>query len=491
MDSDLSIYEAAWAETQGLTDHQLGELREESKLLFSLDLSEATYRMPYDILNENNDLIDRICEKFTPWTVFKDMFTSFEREIDLSQLVMKDYWSGPVNIKSHQGSFMGDAMSFIHLTLMLGAFARAASAGAKIPRPLGQSVGDDLFALNVTLDWCMRFMQLATACNCEFSKINAISIDAATFCEQYVIRISNLEDYKDLESFKDSIFNDLSFIDCIKGSTLSGKPKVKADKANPFLGHAMMMTKQVNWNPIHIVKERAPIFLWAKNYRMAVGLGIKFATLPSELGGLSIQIGDKYDYNREPFSGEILPYFEQMLDLPQREFAKYYLLLRGIFKASPKGFPYDNEWDRIKAIVSDCTLFEEAKILEELPDFMREKSRREQNTYIAMERGLISFHNLADELARYDAYQKHWEMKTQNTFMSLPAKDARQRANKALAIVKSNLEPKPPPFRSRSIKSLAALFREKLGFIYISRHDPAIIAAFKGMPLLDFDFDQI
>lgn len=428
---------------------------------------------------------------FPPWVVFRDLYTSHERVILMDQLVEKGYWTGPDVIEARNGSFMGDNLSFIHLTLELGSLTRAAAIMSNVSRPIGQTVGDDLFALNVDLKFCINFMRLAKACNCEFSKINAISKDAATFCEQWVCKISDLSTYEAIESFEDSIFADLAYIDCIKGSALAGKSKVKNDLSDPFLGHATMLTKQVKWNPFKNIKVRAPIILWCRNYRQAVGLGIKFASLPTQLGGMEIAIGNTYLYSDVEFREGLLPYFEAILDLDQVNFLKYYVLLRGIFKANPKGFSYLNDWERVQKIVNNCEIVVEDTVTKQVPQHILDKGYSAQKSFVLNKLNFTSFHDLADTLARLDAFEKHWNMRSQRTYLTMPVKDCRKRANQAIAIMKSNLTPKKPPFKSNGMETLAALYREKSTGLYIRRNDPAILDAFGGMPDLVVNYDQL
>jgi hypothetical protein len=435
--------------------------------------------------------MDITMEDFPPWEVFRELFGSHKRVILMDKLIEKGFWTGADIIESRQGSFMGDGMSFIHLTLLLGGLTRGASQMSDLARPLGQSVGDDLFILKTQLKFCINFMRLARACNCEFSKINSISRDAATFCEQWMAMVSDLDTIKDLDAFKDSIFGDTAFIDCIKGSTLAGKSKVKSDKSDPFIGHATLLTKQVKWNPFTTIKERAPIFLWCRNYRQAVGIGIKFASLPTQLGGMEIAIGNSYEYNDDSFQEELLPYFERILELTQIEFLQYYLLLRGIFKANPKGFSYENNWAKIQLIVNDCNIVTQESVTKQIPDHILAKGYSAQRLFVANKLKLSSFHDLADTLARLDAFEKHWEMKDNKTFLSVTVKDCRRRANQALAIIKSNLTKKEKPFRSNSMLTLAAMYREKSEGLYVRKDDEAVIKAFGGMPDLVVNYEQL
>jgi hypothetical protein len=472
-------YYDQWMATEG----QNANLDEEYHL--SLDLSEATYRIPFDVLDENHDFMAEVMTDFIPYQVFEELFTENQREVEVHNLFEKEYMEESDPILSENGSFMGDGLSFIHLTLLMAGVARAAQISSRVKRPLGQSVGDDLFLIKAKLKYCLNFLRISEGLGCKFSKINSISRDAATFCEQYFITPNNLSEIQDLTSFSDSIFKDVVFLDTIKGSVLSGKPKVKADKASPFIGHAVMATKQIRWNPLATVKQRAKVFLWARNYRVATGLGTKFAALPIELGGLGIEIGDNYDFNSEEFK-TLQGYFEAMLNLEDLEFLKYYLLLRGIFQANPKGFSYLNDWTRINNLIKEIDIIDEQTVDSQLPDYLRNKSQREKLSFINNTLKYISFHDLVGTLARYEAFLAHWNCEDSNTFMSMPMKDTRRRVNHAIAIIKSNIVPVNPVLPS--IESIAFRFRQRTWGRYVHKEDPVILHEFYGMPSLEIEF---
>jgi len=482
--SDPDEYALAWAETQGLTQEELLELENE-EFLFSLDLSEATYRMPNDLLEENVEHFDKIMVDFPPWEVFRDLFSTFERKIDMTHLIEKGYWQGPDEVTSVRGSFMGDGLSFMHLTSLLAGLVRATSITTKVPRPMGQSVGDDLLLLKVKLKQALLFCKTAEGLCCEFSKINSISRDSGTFCEQYLAEVSDLDTIKDLAPFKDSIFGNLVFLDVIKGSILSGHSKVRADGAHPFFGHATMLNKQVKYAPQHTVKERARTFLWVKNFTQSAKLSSAMATLPIVLGGVDMSIGRIVNYSDDNFRKNYLPWYESILNLNERDFLRYYLLLRGIYYAAPKGFVWLNDKLIIDKVVSKCELIKADNIDQLLPDYLHSKTVREKLSHIKKELKLISFHELAALLARQDAFQRLWEGESTPTFMTLMGRNARHRANKAWAMIKSDLAPTAPEnFQSRTMNHLKTLFESRTWGLYVKQDDKAVIDCFSGMPTL-------
>ncbi|AVZ65987.1 RNA dependent RNA polymerase [Penicillium digitatum narna-like virus 1] len=476
----LLDYANAWADTQGLDPDELSDLAGK-EVFFSVDLEEATYRIPFEILDENVKFCDEIMSEFRPWNVYRDLFSTFEREVDMTELVNKGYWDGPLTVTSSRGSFMGDGMSFIHLTLMLSAITSATFSRTK--RPLGQSVGDDLFLMKTSLINCLRFCKLAESIGCKFSKLNSISEDSLTFCENYCCIPTDIDDVKDIKSFEDSCFGDTLFLDIIKGSALSGQAKVKVDGADPFIGHASLLAKQVKWHPLHTVASRAKTILWARNYRAAMRLSSSMASLPQCLGGAELAVGPTILFSDKKFQEDMLPWYEGILRLDERDFLEYYLLLRGIYQSNPKGFAWQNDIETIREITKDCELYHTKQVDDLMPDWLLDKSTREKLAYIEKELGMISFHNLAGQLARREAFLSMWNLEKQETFMTFLSKDARQRANKAWAVIKSNITPiEPDKLEMTSMGRLTSAYQARTWGLYVLKNDPSIRRAFGGMP---------
>ena len=488
--TDFDSYEDLWAETQGIDPDEYIRMNEENvSLNFSADLTEATYNIPFEVLDANCDLFDEVMNYFAPWRTFQRLFRSHEREIDMSELIMSNYWSGDVIVRSKRGSFMGDGMSFIHLTLLLSGLVRAIYQEEELERPLGQSVGDDLFLLGAKLKHCIKFCKYAEQLGCEFSKLNSVSEDSGTFCEQYFAKISNMEIYQNLKDFEDSVFGDLMFLDVIKGSILSGNSKVKADGKSPLIGHGQMLNKQVRWNPVKGTKERSTTFLWASNFMEAKHLGTAMASLPHMLGGIDIAIGAVLDFSDEKFQKGMLPYYERMLTLDLSEFLKYYILLTGIYKANPKGFDWENNWEVISPIVEKSTIINITNIDNAVPEELQNKEPLAKLRYINDNLGLISFRDLADHLARQDAFHRMWKGEVRSDFMTLKTSNLRQRVNHAWGIIKSNLEPAERVI-SHSMNHLVHRFQEKSWGHYVSKEDEAIADVFSGMPTMFMDVDE-
>jgi hypothetical protein len=480
-------YEQAWYNTQGLTFEELEEIANDD-CMFSVDLTEATYRIPYKVIDEQNKFIGEVLSDFKPWSVFQELYTSNPREVDMSELISKGYWNGPEKVTSTRGTFMGDSMSFIHLTLLLSGITRSIYAIKKSKRPIGQSVGDDMLLLQTDLRSCLRFCLQAERLGCQFSKLNSISEDTATFCENYVAKVSDLNNFADLAAFKDSIFGDLLFLDIIKGSALSGQSKVSADGGDPFIGHANLLGKQVKWHPLTSVKTCSKVFLWARNYNSAHKLASSMASLPIPLGGLELAVGPTILYSDSEFQKGKLPWYEGILDLPERDFLEYYLLLRGVYQANPKGIPWMNSVQTIHEITKSCELFHEPDVMAMLPDWLHDKGMREKLSFIEKELRMVSFHHLISEIARQDSFAAQWNGKQPNSYMTLLSKDSRTRSNQVWGAIKSKVVPKDPSaYKSNSMKTLATLFESKTWGLWVPRDSPAIRSAFGGMPSLFYE----
>lgn len=484
---DYDEYLHEWQDLNGLSQDEINDLEQEF-LFQSVDLKEATYKIPGEIFAANVEFFDTILDGYRPWEVFHDLFSEYVREIDMSELIKKNYWDGDEIILSKRGSFMGDGLSFMHLTALLVGLVRATSTKLKVPRPIGQSIGDDLFLMKVKLKFGLTFLQIAEGIGCEFSKINSISKDSATFCEQYVATVSDLDTYRELKTFENSIFGDLVYLDVIKGSILSGHSKVKADGSSPFLGHATMLNKQVRYAPQAYVKQRSKTFLWARNYVQAIRLSSNMATLPIALGGVDLAIGRIVSYWDADFRDQYLPWYEGMLLLEERMFLRFYLLLRGIYKSNPKGIKWLNELETIKKVTDGCELISIHNLDDVLPEYLLKKSVRDKLSYIEKDLNLISFHELISQLARQDAFLRLWNQENPETFMTLLNRDARHRANKAWAIIKTDVAPVAAEnFKSHSMDHLVTLFQQRTWGLYVKKDDKAIIDCFCGMPTLMID----
>lgn len=471
--------------------------RERKKLIYSMDLQEATYSMSWCIMEINEQLMDLAMKKFSPWKVYNELFKIHSRDVDFSVLKEQGYYPEeyPDILATRHGCFMGDALSFIHLTMMLSSIvdqtvyaeskdsSRHVFQAPYIKRPIGQSVGDDLILLGIDQEFADRMHLKTKDMGLKISKIDSVSEDSGTFCENYVFRPHSLHDLK--TSPPKSTFGDLLFLDVIKGNLLTGKSKIKSDNSDPFIGHAKMLNKQIEYLPptFNWKARRAKLVLWIRNYKKAVKLGRSKPHLPEALGGLDIAVGNCDAFDSQLMSEKYVPYWCGMLKLDREKFLEYWILLNGIYRQSPKGFPWSNNEEIIAKVVSKAEIaIDEVDIFPHLPSWLSEKPIGDKLRYINQKLGYISVRQIADELSRREAFLNFWERKTPKTFMTLNVKDAKQRHNDVWKHIRQTVQPEPPPQHIFNFKTLKLEFEIRTWGLYIKRSDPAIAEAFKNTP---------
>jgi hypothetical protein len=459
---------------------------DEDRVNVSLDLTEATYNMSFELLNEQLEPLGVLLKGFAPWEVFQDVFGVFKRRVDMTDLISKGEWDGPEMIETNSGSFMGDGMSFIHLSLMLRGSVLRTQFEAP---PLGQSVGDDLLMISVKRKEALKFQESVRLTGGTFSKINSISRDSLTFCENYAV-IPSDHSSRVIPYAKGSRFGNLYFLDIIKGSLLTGKSKVKTSGGAPFLGHARMLNQQIQWHPMRWVKERAKAFLWVTNYYHVTKLGSAMASLPRALGGVDLAVGASISIEDEKFRSEFLPYYDSIVQTrDQRVFFAFYTLFQGIFKAEPKGFPYENDSQVVLDIMSKIELYNGGKDLTALlPVFMHEEPVTKKLNYLGKKLNLVSIGWLIDEISRRTAFKNFWEQNRSKSYMTLPLKEPARRWKAVWSEVRRNFDPPAYPIEYASIAHLASSFEARVWNIYFNKEDPAIQAALGGCPSLYLSF---
>lgn len=453
-------------------------------IFLSLDLNEATYNMSHDLLRKQTETLDVILEGFAPWLVFRDVFTTFDRLMDLSDLKDHSYWAGAQEVMTRTGSFMGDVMSFIHLSLFLRG-AVIASEG-EFGRPLGQSVGDDLVLLGVRRETADRFTATMSGLGGKFSKINSISDDSLTFCENYAVRPNDGDGY--LVYPKGSKFGDLFFLDIVKGSLLTGKSKVKTVGSNPFFGHARMLNKQIEWHPVPWVKERAKTFLWAVNFHSARKLASAGASLPRSLGGIELAIGPIAKFEDPEFQKSFLPYYVSIANVSDdNAFFAFYTLLQGVYKAEPKGLPYENRLDRLDSILPKLNWRRVGNVNHLLPPHMLEEPIQKRLRYLGRELHMASISWLVEEVSRRAAFQDFWNQVRSDGFVTLPIKEPTRRWQAAWIEIRRNFDPAPKSRWPTSMAELKQMFDHRCWNVYFDKEDEAISEALGDCPSLYVD----
>jgi len=465
--------------------------------IISLDLTEATYNIGFDVIEANLATIEVILKDFRPWKTYSKLFYILKRNVNLTEIKRQGYLDQdyPDSIMSQTGSFMGDSLSFIHLTMTLSSLVSQVTAldhgkrisrhvfeNTYIERPLGQSVGDDLLVIGVSEYFCISFRERVLNLGLKTSKIDAYNTETFTFCEQYGVRNVLGEPTDHLG--KDSVFGDLIYLDIIKGSLLTGKPKVKADHSDAFIGQAKMLKTQIEYIPFKWKAIRARVILWSTNYRKSIKLGRAKPHFPELLGGLSIAVGACDTWDSKIIKSKYRNYLYGMLELPKSEFLKNQILLSGIFRGSPKGFPWSNDEEKLAIITSQCEFISEEEVFSRLPPYFSNKGVSEKLRYISHNLGLITVSQLVDELARRESFLSLWMEKKPPSYVTLKLEDCVSRHNCVWNQIRQNVEPVEPKWPIDSFKKLQTEFQIRTWGLFVSRESPAIAEAYDGTPSL-------
>jgi hypothetical protein len=478
-------------------------LRALEELIYSADLSEATYSIGRDLMEANFDLLEVVFAGCSVWETYSDLFRITERSLDLTQL-REDKVTEEQDFISQSGSFMGDGLSFIHLTLtvqscMLAGLLKAQGLTVKdLPkhfpppkRPYGAQAGDDLILLNAKYKECEDIDWMFSQCGLEFSKIHSKG-NYGTFTEQYCGRLPK-DELDDLEeSCPDNVFGDIYFTDVIKPSALSGKAKVSDLKQEPCIGHAILVNRYLSrYLPKHLRFREWPakVLLWSNNYRDFVKLSRAWPSFPSQLGGLDAAIGKDATQHLDQIAKDYIPYWNRMLSLDYPEFLSYQIALKSIFQSPRKGVPWENNLTEIMEIISRCRIL----TVEELPPPPEGRTLSRIELFGFYKRkGFISAFELNQELERRYALQQFWKDPfAKRNVRAYRLKDSNRRHKEIWEMIRKNLTPLEVPrdLNKYTLSRISSEFFSKgMGF-YVSRSDPGI-KSFFGVDDLFFETSE-
>lgn len=482
----------------------LNVIFDDEEVFYSGDLTEATYSMSFELLDCQDELLDKAMSNFPVWKVFSDLFKIKPREMDVTQLKHEKYLADdyPDVVKTRSGEFMGDPISFIHLTLVWLSLVNQTSAemaglspsrdayrSRYAYRPFGQQVGDDIVILRVQKKFVDILQRRTDGLGLKRSKIDSISRDTATFCEQYLWKPP--KDFNSEGMSPDTLFGDLMFLDTIKGSIMTGRSKVKSDGGTPFLGHASMLAKQIAYTPKELAwkDDRAKTILWARNYREARGLTKSLPAWPRSMGGLGLAVGKTPDLD-DPRMERYLPYLYRLFDnnTSQGVILDTLLQLGSIWRGSNKGFIWDSDKIDVMSIAEQLRVVSDEEALAGMPDWLRNKGHSAISAYLS-QKGIISLMNLGEELNRRYNFLMWWKGEIPTPRMvRLRTKEAAVKHREVWSHIRSSLEPMGRPFYIRTVRDLDRSLTMFVFGKYFERDDPAIRMAFEGMPSLFYSF---
>jgi hypothetical protein len=416
------------------------------------------------------------------------MFKTNARKVDTKELNVKGYVDYDTFTTS-RGGFMGDPLSFVQLSLQMQASLNAAGyivenlrSTGMYQRPLGQGAGDDMIVLKGRFALYKELKNFFEETQMTVSKIDTWSEDAMMFCEQFALIPS---DSASLGVYPDgSRFGDIFFLDIIKGSILSGKSKVRAHGRDPFIGHATMLNKQLRWHPIKWVKDRGKTCLWAANYYSAKKLSSNMASLPVVLGGIDLAIGRIVEWD-DPILQKRVPYYGAILDLPFKEFLKYTQLLKGVYKANPKGIAWENNPELLREALEQLQVIPEQEV--SVPLDVSRRGWRKIRRYLAEHESLIPMTEMISTLARREAFLNCWNEVDQTTYMSLPNKDIKEKSSKLWRQIYEEIEV-TNQYDFKSIQELKNAYEKRSWGLLFKKTPEGMSKLFEGMPDLTIDY---
>jgi len=319
------------------------------------------------------------------------------------------------------------------------------------------------------------------------SKVHSDSDDSGTFCEQYVFRPGLGADITHFP--KESVFGDLIFLDCLKGSVFSGRSKVKQEGSHPFMGHAKLLNKQISylspemeWRSV-----RAKSLLWSRHYREAIGLSRAFASLPSVLGGGDMAVGRQLTIDDTSLQGYYLPYYYGMLSCEKEEFLIAQELLTGIFRNSGKGFDWDPLEVDLGQLFEGLRLYNWTDVEKELPPYASEMGFLAKQETANRLLGYLPLLYISAELTRRQAFLKWWR-KAQPTkkpkLLTFSGRRVKEKHDEHWLYLREIVRPEKRPWDITDLKVLSKRFTDRVRPFYFRRDDPVFENVFFGQTSL-------
>lgn len=394
--------------------------------ILSSDLTEATYEMPHDLIQVIQVFLKTSLRGKLFSTFFK-LFSILDRTVHMEGSRSFGY---PEDFTAINGSFMGENLSFMYLSLYLRVSSYIAACYAKhwrdkgehfvfpdrpdlikpfIKGPFCQIVGDDHISISEDEKYGIIFREVITALGGKISPgKDGHSPHFGIFCENTFCIPG--------DEFGPGEFGPIHFLDNIKPRALSGQAKIaQLLRTVPMLGHANLLAKQLDWYPaeLRLIKRRASVLFWAANLEQCRWYsGIK-AHFPLELGGFNLPLlditGDARVLNEDEYflyGG----YFEALIKLAQEDISSYLpfkLALRRINMANPKGTPWLTKVSDLWNLVQNkINVLNEDEI--PLPDWLKDKPRSTRRKYFK-EKGFISVRELESVIARLEVSKTYFE----------------------------------------------------------------------------------
>jgi len=318
---------------------------EKFQRIFSLDLKEATYNISFDILRANFDLFEQITPSSRLWRAIRMINVRPQRELMWNHEVIKDFDLKVDVFESEVGSFMGEPLSFMHLTLLLRLMSIIAEAYAEyekfekllfpakfeqvlnygFPKILSEHAGDDMIAL-CSESYCRHFDHLIVIFGLVKSKgKHGESPYFGVFCENFVCLP------KDPESIPANCrFGDYAYLDIVKGRLINSFSKVAGSEQSPVLGQGSSLATALEWWSGD--SKLAQTLFWVANFSSLRKTHNMNLHLPPVFGGFSLPFAKgPYTYGSDEFTDTCISYLYAIYKLKDdKKFLLYSFLIRSI-----------------------------------------------------------------------------------------------------------------------------------------------------------------
>jgi len=327
--------------------------------IVSLDLKEATYSISFDILRANYELFERITPSSRLWRVIRTINHRPQRRVMFTTQVKLEHELQIDDFTSSIGSFMGEPLSFMHLTLLLRLISIIAESYAKyeekfekiifpnfytkvlnygFPNVLSEHAGDDMIAF-ATKAYAWHFHFIVQYFGLILSKgKHGESKYFGVFCENFICLPKDPENIP-----KNCIFGSYAYLDIVKGRLLNSFSKVAGSERSPMLGQGSTLSTALQWWSGD--SKLAKTLFWVANFsqlRKTHRMNLHF---PPCFGGFELPMSKgNYSFGKDSFSDNCLSYIQGIYDLQDtRKFLYFAYLLRSIRTNVSKDIIIDNK----------------------------------------------------------------------------------------------------------------------------------------------------
>jgi len=292
-------------------------------MIYSQDLKNSTDYFSHQIVYliwQHVAKYVRYANERHPFLIWKDII-SYKRTISVPKYLSDT--GEAYSFKQERGSLMGDAMSFMTLSLFGVIFDRMVrTLNRTYYHSPGLLLGDDYLTVLENYDYCVKASALTSSLGLVLSKKHGYSARAGVFAEQLISIVRHR----------------LCFLDLIKLRLLTGVPStIMGDRRVSFIGKGKDLLKIYSYTGNQTLKSVISHTFWQEFKRYYGNLNILLPYfLPTTLGGLGFPMKPgkfvhyfwKYIHYFEHFDTDHIDPYERLIES---------LRLRYIYRNSKKG----------------------------------------------------------------------------------------------------------------------------------------------------------